>query len=127
LDWLPKLGIKNDPRLWIFVQIWVGDGRLATDMVVGPMKDVEKRKAIVTKLIANRSGFGFKLGKARKISDNWSVIAPVESIVEWGEDDAPEPEAIRAVVKKMLDELYPKLEKLAKVLKPMCTLPASTT
>ena len=120
LDWLPKLGLKSDPRLWIIVQVWASDGRLAYAVCVGRMKDVENRKEIVTKLIANRTEFGFKLGKAKKISDNWSVIAPAESISVWGEDDAPEKETIQADVKKMLDDLYPKLEKLAKVLKPLC-------
>jgi hypothetical protein len=47
--------------------------------------------------------------------------------LEWSEDDKPEAEAIRAVVKKSLNDLYPRLEKLASVLKPLCKLPPSAT
>jgi hypothetical protein len=46
--------------------------------------------------------------------------------LEWSEDNERESDAVRGAVKKTLDDLYPKLEKLALVLKPLCKLPAST-
>jgi hypothetical protein len=76
------------------------------------------------------SDFGFKPRRVREVSNKWSCIS-AKNILEWGEDDEPDSEAIRGAirgaVKKTLDELYPKLEKLASVLKPLCKLPASAT
>jgi hypothetical protein len=126
LEWLPNLGIK-DGRGWIFVHIREVDELIGYSVAVGPMRDLEKRKDIATKLLAESDTFGFKRSKAKKLSDNWSVIAPGERLGEWGEDETPDQETLRAAVNKRLDDLYPKLEKLAKVLKPLCKRLASAT
>jgi hypothetical protein len=47
-------------------------------------------------------------------------ITALEIILEPGEGDVLEPEEIREKVKRKLDELYARLEKLALVLKPLC-------
>ena len=91
------------------------------------MTDLAKRKEIVGKLIEASPGLGFKRPKSRtqEVKNNYSRIAAAERILEWGEGEDPEAQAIRVALNKALDELYPKLENLALVLKPLCNLPAS--
>lgn len=129
LGWLPRLGLRGDPRWWIWVILSSSDGRLEYSVDMAPMTDLAKRREIVTKLLAESSEFGFKRPKAKnaEVKNNYSRISAVERILEWEEDNEPESEEIRAAVKKTLDELYPKLQKLAVVLKPMCKLSASAT
>ena len=63
------------------------------------------------RLIAKGSQFGFRHRQGgREIRDNYTRVSGRERIIaEWDEDDEPEPDAIRAAVKKKLDEIYPKL------------------
>jgi hypothetical protein len=55
------------------------------------------------------------------------IGSAAERILEWDEDNAPDPAELRAAIKKTLDDLYPKLQKLAVVLKNLCKLSAATT
>src|SRR5258708_32413287 len=93
----------------------------------------EKRREIVPKFFEAYPGFGFKLPKAaaKEVKNNRSGIMTTEHILKWDEDDDPDSDAIRerirVAVKKTLDDLYPKLEKLALVLKPLCKPSASRT
>jgi hypothetical protein len=107
--------------------LWVKDGKLAYNLVVGPMTDPAMRRGIVTKLLENCDSCGLKRSKAGKVKENWSNISSVEYIIEWGEDNDPDSDEIAASANKSLDDLYPKLEKLALYLKPLCKLPASAT
>ena len=61
------------------------------------------------------------------VKNNYSRVSGVETILKWSEGGEPKTDAIRAAVKKTLDDLYPKLEKMALFLKPLCELPASPT
>jgi hypothetical protein len=91
------------------------------------MKDATKRKEIVTVLRDKSPSFGFKRSKASQVEGKWNRISALETILEWGEDDEMEAEAIRENVKNKLDELYANLEKLATVLKPLCDLTSART
>lgn len=78
------------------------------------------RKKIAEFLIAEAPKFGFKRKQGGKVTDKYTKISGKEDILKWGEDDEPEAGTIRAAVKKTLDDLFPRLEKLALVLKPQC-------
>ncbi len=55
-------------------------------------------------------------------------IRRMEAVLKWTEnDDEPEPDAIRGAVKKKLDDLYPKLEGVPSLLKPLLNGPNSGT
>jgi hypothetical protein len=130
LEWLPQLGINAASRSWIYVCLHSEEGRLYYAVEVAPMKDLAKRIEIVTKLLDECSRFGFKRPKRSKdkeVKNNYSRISTAESILEWEKEAEPKPEVIRSAVKKMLDDLYPKLENLTSILKPLCELRASTT
>jgi serine/threonine protein kinase len=129
LDWLPKLGLRGDPQWWICVHIGARDGRLNFAVDAAPMVDLTKRAEIVTRLLDVCPGFGFRTPRSasKEVKNNYSRITATERILEWGEDSAPDPAEVRAAVKNTLDDLYPKLEKLAVALKPLCKLSATTT
>jgi hypothetical protein len=132
LGWLPPWGLKENPHGWIMVRLRSRERRLDYIVLVGPMKEAAKakREEIVKWLRGKSSSYGFKQSRAGEIiSDKWSRISAAEVVpVEWGEDDDPETEAIQGAVKKTLDDLSPKLEKLASDLKELlCRLPASAT
>jgi hypothetical protein len=116
-EWLPW----SDPgESYPFcVTIRARDTELGYTMFIGPMDDAEQRREIVTKLREESSNLGFKPTRASEVAGKWARISAVETILKWGEDDEPEPEMIRESVKKKLDELYPKLGKLALVIKPL--------
>jgi hypothetical protein len=125
LDWLPQLGIKGNLRSWIHVRLASNYGRLGYAVEMAPMRDLAKRIEIVPELRAKCSGFGFTPARAKEVKNSQCRISAVQSILEWDEDDDPAPEGIRVAATKALHEMYPKLEKLALVLKPLCELPAS--
>jgi len=121
--WLPPF--NPDESYPFCIHIWSDDRCLGYTLFVGPMQGVAGRREIITKLREESPGCGFKRSKARQVEGEWNRISSDERILEWSRDDEPDPEAIRVAVKKTLDELYPKLEKLALVLKPLCNPPAS--
>ena len=82
------------------------------------MADEATKKRIVTTLRDKGPGLGFRRGRASDVS-KWARVYSVESILDWSEDEEPSPDAIRASVKKAIENLYPKLEALAVVLKPL--------
>lgn len=129
LEWLPSLGLMADLRSWIYVRLRSDEGRFLYMVQMAPLTDPAKQNKIVADLRPKHSEFGFKPFKGNKKVKNIKCnIFAFQSILEWDEDkDPPEVEAIREAVKKTLDDLYPRLEKLALVLKPLCNSPASTT
>ena len=125
LQWLSPFGPEGDHPLRVHLRS--KETNLSYIIFLGPMDDVAKRREIVTKLREGSSNIGFKSSRSSEVGNKWSRICATETILEWGDDDAPEPEAIRASVKKTLDGLFPKLEKLASVLKLLCKLTPSAT
>jgi hypothetical protein len=90
-------------------------------MFIGPMEDPAQRKVIVTGLREKAPGVGFKPTQAWKVEGQWNRIVGSECILEWNEDEEPEPDVMRAATKKKLDELYPRFEKLTDVLRRLTT------
>jgi hypothetical protein len=117
LQWLPPIG--DDDYYLLCVHFRSRETKLSYTMFVGPMEDLVKRKQLVTKLREEAVGVGFKRSRASTVAEKWSRVCAAETILEWGEEDEPEPELIRRSVKKKLDDLYPKLEKLASVVKSL--------
>ena len=80
-----------------------------------------RRSQIVEFLLGEAPKCGFKAQPARKrIGTTYTRITAREPVLEWAEGDEPEAADIRTSVRKKLDELYPRLEKLASELKPLC-------
>lgn len=129
LEWLPTLGLdhKDDPRSWLTLRLRLYEGKLDFYVQVGQMADVTKRRQIVEKLITEAPILGFKRKKAGKVSDNYTAVSGREHVLEWGEEDEPGPEAIRSAVKKKLDDVYPKLDGVPAVLKPLFNVSDSAT
>jgi hypothetical protein len=122
-DWLPRFTAEDYYPFCVHVRSKETD--IGYTVFVGPMKNAAKRGEIVTKLRDASPGFGFKRSKGSQIEGKWNRIWAVETFLDWGEEDElPEQAVIREKGKKMLDELYHKLEKLASVFKPLCGSPA---
>ena len=121
LEWLPPLARSGNPRSWISFRLGWDVDRLFCSVEMAPMDDPVKRVEIATKLLDECTSFGFKRSKSRHgVKNNYSRVSTVETILQWSEGGEPKTDAIRTVVKKTLDDLYPKLEKMALVLKPLC-------
>jgi hypothetical protein len=88
---------------------------------VARLTDVAKRKELVEKLLSEVPGCGFKRPKVKEPQDKLSRITAGERILDWDDDEEPEAKEVRESVKRALDELSPKLERLALVLKPLVT------
>ena len=128
LEWLPPLASRGNPRSWISVRLGLDIDRLLCSVEMTPMDDPAKRIEIATKLLDECRGCGFKRPKSwHGVKNNYSRVSAVETILQWSEGGEPKSDAIRAAVKKMLDDLYPKLEKLALVLKPLVQLSTPVT
>jgi hypothetical protein len=125
LDWLPQLSSRGDPQSWIHAYFWWAGDRLRCGVDMGPMKDPAKRVEIATNLLDQCVACGFRRPRSKEVKNNVSRIAAVETILQWSEDDKPEPEKVREAVNKALGDLRPRLEKLALVLKPLCSPPGS--
>jgi hypothetical protein len=122
LDWLPSIGIdrREEPRSWFVLrfELYVDEGKLDYYVEVRRIADLEKRRAIVDLLIREGPRFGFK-HSGHKIRDNYTRVSGRERVLRWNKDVEPEPELIRAAVQKKLNEIFPKLEGLHAVLKPI--------
>jgi PD-(D/E)XK nuclease superfamily len=125
LEWLPPFDIGEDKKWWFLVDLRHDGRNLRYSIWVGPMEDATKRKEIITKLRDEIPKFGFERTRAREFHRQWSRISANERVLEWGEDEEPEPDVIRDALKKALDELYSRLEKMTSVLKRLCNLPTS--
>jgi hypothetical protein len=121
LKWLPPLGsyYDDDPRIWIVLKIELSGSRLDFFIEMHGVTDQKTGERIARVLFAEAPKCGFKRSSARKLT-NFTHVSGRECMLEWGEDDEPEPEAILMAVKRTLDDLYPRIEKLALVLKPLC-------
>lgn len=124
LDWLPQFGHDDDYPLCFHIR--ARETTLGYTMFVGPMTDVARRKELITRLRDDSPGCGFKRSRAFQVEGKWNRIVAVERILEWADDDEPDPAAVRASVKKSLADLYPKVEKLASILKPFFSVPLSS-
>jgi hypothetical protein len=120
LGWLPKFGPQDRRYYSIIVNLRAKETKLVYTLFVGPMDNPMRRKEIVTKLREEGPGLGFKRSRASQVEGTWNRITATESITEWGEDPEPDLAAIRTNLRATLDKVYPKMEKLALVLKPLC-------
>src|SRR5438445_13813032 len=55
----------------------------------------------------------------------YTRVSGRERVLKWNEEDEPEPETVRAAVKKKLDEVFPKLEGVPMLLKPLLEISPS--
>jgi len=126
LEWLPSLGLdrKDEPLSWFILrlQVYPEDGKLDFYVSVRRIADVVKRREVVNLLIREGQKFGFK-HSGHKVKDNYTRVSGRERVMKWNADEEPEPEAIRLAVKKKLDEVFPKLEGLPLLLKPLLEVP----
>lgn len=120
LEWLPRLGLdyEDDRRSWIVLRLRLSDGKLYFYGEVRRMEDAALRRNIIELLIAEGPRFGLKRQQAREVTPKYTRVFSRELVSAWN-DDEPDPDAIRADVKKKLDELYPNLEGIPLVLKPL--------
>lgn len=128
LEWLPPVGLdrKDEPRSWFILRLELYAGKLDYYVEVRRMADLTKRREIVARLIAGGPRFGFR-HSGREVKDNYTRVSGRERVTKWNEDDEPEPDTIRAAVKKKLDEIFPKLEGVPLILKPLFNLGDSVT
>ena len=119
---MPAIGTEyQDPRVWLILKIRLDEGRLTTWVEMQGIEDAAKRSQLLEALFNEVQSCGLKAQPSRKrIGGRYTRISVREAILEWSEGDQPDAEAVRTAVKKSLDELYPKLDKLASALKPLC-------
>lgn len=120
LAWLPKLGLdsSDDPRSWIVFRFALYQKSLDLYVEVRRMDDLKKRRAIIEMLVSDGQRFGFK-HSGREITDNYTRVSGREKLLRWNEGEEPDPSAIRAAVKKKLDEKFPKLGNVPSDLMPL--------
>jgi hypothetical protein len=124
LGWLPAFGLAEDPRYWIITIFRLQERKIEHQLQVYELTNAAKRKKIVTKLRKEVPRFGFKAA-TRSGFGRIARVSVRQMILEWREGEELESKAIRLHVKKALADLYPKLQKLAVVLKPLCKIPTS--
>lgn len=122
VDWLhlmPKIGKRPtfDPRCWAVLRFEIRKKRGFYAAAVWPTTKPELRKKVIDRLTLNKSEFGFRLF-TKTASDRWTQLGR-ESIGTWTEDDGPNEEVVLSAIEKKLDELAPRLAKVADVLQPI--------
>ncbi len=121
LKWLPPVGLdrKDDPQSWFVLRLEVYNQKLDFYVEVRRMADLAKRRKIVEALIAEGPAFGFK-HRGREIRDNYTRVSGREQILKWEEDgDEPGADVIQTAVKTKLDRVFPKLEGVPSILRPL--------
>jgi hypothetical protein len=121
LSWLPTIGIdrKDIPRSWFVFRLEVYNSKLDFYVEIRRMSDIALRRRIVETLIREGSKFGFKRSPGA-VTDNYTRVSGRERLLQWSDDeDEPSEDAIRAAVKKKLDDVYPKIAAVPKLLEPL--------
>ena len=125
LEWLPPLASTGDPQWWIYSVLDSRDG--GPQLLYGHDADGrpgearrDRQRSCSTNVLAWASN-----ALVQAPSDEQLLSIGCATILQWSEGGEPKTDAIRPAVKKTLDDLYPKLEKMALVLKPLIQLPAS--
>lgn len=124
-EWVPRFGIdeKDHPEAWIVLRLhsFERKGKLDFYTEVRRVSDANlaTRKSVVDLLVKEAPKFGFKRAQAREVTDKYSRFTGRETVYEWDEDGEPDNGALSEKVKEKLNEIYPALEKLALVLKPI--------
>lgn len=113
--WLPQF--RADDYYPAGSGFWSSEGKLVcTPLFMGPMSDASKRRQIVERLREESTDLGFKRGRSSDAGEYVRVFTP-ETILEWNENEEPDPKEIHESVKRKLDGLHSRLEKVAPVLK----------
>ncbi len=120
LEWLQRIGLdsKDDPRSWFILRFELYGESLDFYVEVRRIADLTKRRDIIEKLIADGPKFGFK-HSGRVVKDSYTRVSGRERVIKWNEDDLPESDAIRLAMKKKLDDVFPKLDGIPSILKPL--------
>ena len=115
LSWLPRLGRPGDEQYWLFLQIECRSERLTFTLSAAPFADLAQREEIIPQLIEASNASGFKETRTpdKEVKNNFSTVGGRQLIYAWDEDEQPETDEIREKVKKALDEMHRKLERLA--------------
>ena len=121
LKWLPPIGLdrKDDPQSWFVLRLEVYAQELDFYVEIRRMADLTRRRKIVEALVAEGPTFGFK-HRGREIKDNYTRVSGREQIVKWEEDgDEPGANVIQTALKTKLDKVFPKLEGVPSILRPL--------
>jgi hypothetical protein len=132
LDWLPPIG-KDTLRSWLYVRLFFERDKKSEKTKLGyavemtPLTDGATWEEIFKKLVSKSADFGFKPPKPR---NGYNVRSRISSFIHilpgWKDDAEPDAEAVCVAVKKMLETLHPKLDKLEMTLQEICQrLPTS--
>ena len=121
--WLPPIGLDDpsyDARSWIIFRVELSTGKLDFYIEVRRIADLAMRRAIINRLIEEGPKFGFKRQSGREVKDLYTRISGRERLLKWEEDDdEPDQASVRSAVKRKLDEIFPKLEGIPSVIKPL--------
>ncbi len=121
LSWLPQIGIdrKDAPRSWFVFRLEVNNSKLDFYVEIRRMSDVALRRRLVDSLIKEGAKFGFKRS-AGTVTDNYTRVSGRERLLQWSDDEnEPSEDLIRATVKKKLDDVFPKIAAVPKLLEPL--------
>lgn len=130
LEWIPPIGLdrKEHPRSWFVFrfELYEDEGKLDFYVEVRKMADLARRREIVELLIKEGHRFGFR-HSGQKVKDTYTRVSGRERVLRWNEDEEPEAGSVRQAVNKKLGEIFPKLEGLPSILKPLLVQAQSST
>ena len=127
MEWLPPIGIdrKEHPESWIVFRFSLYERSIDYYVEIRKLEDAAQRKAIVDALIDKGATFGFVRKQAREATGFYTRVSSRERVLLFNQDETPTADAIRAAVKKRLDQIHPKMGELAKALQELLKSTAS--
>ena len=118
-DWQEWLSpYESDNSFPFSVVLKVNEDGLVVSLWVGPIKNDQRRTEVINALRVKSPNFEFRPTRAKNIDNDWDQVTGWESILAWDEDE-PDMDVLREGLKKKLDELYARLEKLGPVMRPL--------
>jgi hypothetical protein len=100
-----------DKRCWVVLRFEIRSTKGFFGASVWPTTNPTLRQKVIQRLTTDPKEFGFRL-LLKTTSEKWTQLGR-ESVGTWSEDDGPNDEAVLAAVKKKLDELVPRLARIA--------------
>lgn len=123
LSWMPECGtdLKQYPQSWFVFRFEVSERRLGFLVEIRRMSDPKLRSQVVDLLLSRGKDFGLvrKQKGEVKVKGLYTRVNSREVLANWPPDSPPEAEHVAAKVAEKLNALYPRMEELPDLLRPL--------
>jgi hypothetical protein len=120
LDWMPAVGSDySEKRAWMVFRFELYEGRLNYYVQVNRMNDLDVRRRIVERLLADGEQFGFKRSGKLTFKDQYTRVSSKDLIAKFDEDHEYVSGSLDESARARLEKIHAEISSLPEVLKSL--------